>query len=503
MKMPLLIFNFSLLLLLVASGCSRDWPNAVTPSNEQAKIWPDYANLAIPYNIAPLNCEIKNSGEAFLFKLSSFDGKQSYTGTGKTVTFPLKTWRSIVEASRGKHLTLDIVVQRNGEWFKLLTTTNAVAHDPIDSALVYRLIPPSYERFQTLQICQRDLTSFNERTLFSNQQVSQEQCINCHTFKNYDGRNFAFHTRLYKGGTVIFRDGKAPLKTDLKDDNLYSGGAYPAWHPVDDNLFAFSVNKTRQTFLMTHNNKIEVLDSQSGLILYDANKNEVSPIHLADNQFATFPAWSPDGKTLYYTMAEMNNLPPVSDETNRLNEIALQSTNMFYHLVCRSFDKETKTFGVPRLLINAKESHASISFPSVSPDGTYLMMTVLRCANFPVWHKESDLWLYNIKTQESRALTELNSPEADSYHAWGSNSRWFVFGSRREDGIHTRPYLAYFNPTTGKAGKPFIVPQKYPHFYEETFLSYNRPELLSIPVPYSAEAIRQAVLQPAVKATFK
>jgi hypothetical protein len=199
----------------------------------------------------------------------------------------------------------------------------------------------------------------------------------------------------------------------------------------------------------------------------------------------------------------MNNLPPVSAETNRLNEIALQSTNIFYHLACRAFDKETKTFGVQRLLINAQKSRASISLPSVSPEGTYLMMTVLGFANFPIWHKESDLWLYNIQTQESRPLTEVNSPDADSYHAWGSNGRWFVFGTRRDDGIHTRPYIAYFDSASGKAGKPFIVPQRTPRFYKESFYSFNRPELLKVPVPYSAEEIRQTVLQPAAKATFK
>ncbi len=502
MKTSYAFFSLSFLTLVSICGCSAEWPDAAS-SHERARLWPDYTDLVIPHNIAPLNCELKNTGEACRFKLASFDGKDVYAGSGKTLAFPLKRWRSILEASKGQHVTLDIAVQRNGEWVKLLTTTNHVASDPIDPALVYRLIPPSYERFQTLRICQRDLTCFDERTLYSNQQVSNEQCVNCHTFQNYDGRSFAFHTRLHQGGTIIFREGKKPLKVDLKCDNLYSSGAYPAWHPVDNNLFAFSVNKTRQTFYMTHNNKIEVLDSQSGLILYDAAKNQVSPILLSDNFFATFPAWSPDGKTLYYTLAEMNNLPPVSEETNRLNEVALQSTNMFYHLVCRAFDKDTKSFGVQRLLINAQKSRASISFPSVSPEGTYLMMTVLGFANFPIWHKESDLWLYNIKTQESRALTEVNSHEADSYHAWGSNGRWFVFGTRRDDGIHTRPYIAYFNPASGKAGKPFIVPQRDPRFYKENFDSFNRPELLKVTVPYSPEEIRQAVLQPAVKATFK
>ena len=67
-------------------------------------------------------------------------------------------------------------------------------------------------------------------------------------------------------------------------------------------------------------------------------------------------------------------LPPASDETNRFEAVFVQSTNLFYHLVSRSFDPRAKTFGAPQLLVNGIQSKASIAFPRVSPDGTYLMM---------------------------------------------------------------------------------------------------------------------------------
>lgn len=490
--------------LLFAAGCTgRAWPDCAAAVPERAQLDPDYTDLTIPPNIAPLVCGIGNAGDAFRFRLASSDGSLSYRGSGQTVAPPLGVWRKILEASRGGPVTLDLCVRRKGEWVKLVTVTNRVAQESVDPALVYRRIPPSYERFNELSLRQRDLTSFKERTLYANSQVSREQCVNCHTFKNNDGRYFAFHARQHRDGTLIF-DGAAPAKkVSLKCDALCSGAAYPAWHPTDGNLFAFSVNKTRQVSYITYAGKIEVLDSQSGLVLYDAEKNEVSPIQLDDNLIATYPEWSPDGKTLYYTAAETSGLPPASDETNRFEAVFVQSTNLFYHLVSRSFDPTAKTFGAPQLLVNGVQSKASIAFPRVSPDGAYLMLTVLGFANFPIWHPESDLWLYNIRTREARALAEVNSPDADSYHAWGSNGRWFVFGSRRDDGIHTRPFLAYFDPATGRAGKPFLVPQKDPSFYRRNFMSFNRPELLKVPVPYSAEEIRQAMLQPAQQAGFR
>jgi len=75
-------------------------------------------------------------------------------------------------------------------------------------------------------------------------------------------------------------------------------------------------------------------------------------------------------------------------------------------------------------------------------------------------------------------LDEANGPDADSYHSWSSNSRWIVFSSRRLDGLYTRPFISYID-SQGKAGKPFLLPQKRPaEFYGNLMKSYNIPELV-------------------------
>ena len=79
----------------------------------------------------------------------------------------------------------------------------------------------------------------------------------------------------------------------------------------------------------------------------------------------------------------------------------------------------------------------------------------------------------------------INSDRSDTYHSWSSNSRWFVFASKRGDGQYGKPYFAYISPD-GTAGKPFVLPQKDPEHYDYTFKSYNIPELSSTPVPFDA-----------------
>jgi hypothetical protein len=71
---------------------------------------------------------------------------------------------------------------------------------------------------------------------------------------------------------------------------------------------------------------------------------------------------------------------------------------------------------------------------------------------------------------------ELNSDFTDSYHSWSSNSKWLVFSSRRDDGLTTRPYIAYID-NNGIASKPFILPQSDPEFYNSFLRSFNVPEL--------------------------
>ena len=72
---------------------------------------------------------------------------------------------------------------------------------------------------------------------------------------------------------------------------------------------------------------------------------------------------------------------------------------------------------------------------------------------------------------------ELNSNETDSYHSWSSNSKWLVFSSKRMDGRSTRPFIAYIN-SWDQMGKPFVLPQDDPAYYDNLVLSYNIPEFI-------------------------
>jgi len=64
-----------------------------------------------------------------------------------------------------------------------------------------------------------------------------------------------------------------------------------------------------------------------------------------------------------------------------------------------------------------------------------------------------------------------------AYISWSGNSRWFVFSSRRLDGMTSKPFICHIDKN-GTISKPFIIPQKDPYYYKTDHRNFSRPELL-------------------------
>ena len=375
-----------------------------------------------------------------------------------------------------------------------------VAEEPVDQYISYRLIQPSYVAYEKLSINQRDLTSFEEREIYNNMSVSNEavgQCINCHSYQNYKTDHMLFHMRQGFGGTMIV-NGDELRKVDLKTDETISAGVYPAWHPTL-NLIAFSTNKTGQSFHTKHLNKIEVQDTESDLILYDVDKNEVRSISEMEDELEVFPTWSPDGRKLYFCSA---HFAYQNDSIAKETEMIQRYTEVKYNLYSADFDPATKQFSNMELLFDAADSLGqSVTLPRVSPDGRYLLFAKAEYGCFHVWHEDADIYLMDLKTRKVQELKTVNSPRSESYPTWSSNGRWIMVDSRRDDGNYTRPFLAYFDQQ-GKVHKAFELPQKDPYFYTFFLRSYNRPEFMVEPVKVTPQQFTSKAKEDAVKAKF-
>ena len=207
-----------------------------------------------------------------------------------------------------------------------------------------------------------------------------------------------------------------------------------------------------------------------------------------DSIYETFPAFSADGKTLYFCAA--NALPDGSSDFQKVH----------YSLCSVSFDESTGSFGnhIDTLVdcsMCCDTIPGSVSFPRPSYDGRFLVYTYADYGQFTIWHHEADLWIMDLATGERRKLTNANSADTDSFHNWSSNSRWMVISSRRDDGLFTRPYFCHIN-AEGNASKAFMLPQKNPkRHYQELYMSYNVPDFISGSVAFDNVAAADIINQ--------
>jgi len=489
---------YSILFIIVGCKPKAELPGQYSEVDAEAQIYPDYKDVVVPPNIAPLNFIVRDSlATAYVAQLQG-GGQELLAAAAEDGVVQMDTteWRGLVSASKGNDISVSIYAKRPDGWIHFKPHKISVAEEPIDSYLSYRLIEPGYELYRQLGIYQRNLTTFEEVPVYENNREycdGENHCINCHNYRMGSTESMLFHVRANHGGTIIVQDGKAH-KIQLKDSTIITSGVYPSWHPTE-NLVAFSTNKTGQVFHLYHPEKIEVLDERSDLLLYDVTKNEVSHIIRTAADLETFPCWAPDGHTLYYCAANASHLlNPLLPDSLVTQQLMLKYDSVRYNLMSISFDPKTRSFGKPRLEVNAVAEDKSVSVPRVSPDGRYILYTKGDYGQFHIWHRSSDLWIKDLQTDSCYALTEANSPDVDSFHSWSSNSRWFVFSSRRMDGNYTRPFIAYFDKQ-GHAHKPFVLPQEDPEWDILLLKSYNVPELSRDAVRISMHDLHQCIYE--------
>ena len=474
-----LLFYLSAFILFPAllAGChNATVPEAFAEVNQSPHIYPDYCDVTIPLNIAPLTFEWDGPADEVVARFRAGDAE--VVCGGDKVQPDMDQWHTLTANAIGKAIGVEVFVRSGEQWSRYKPFSIYVSNDSIDPYISYRLISPSYVTYEELTLNQRCLENYDERVMVDNMLCSTElsgQCVNCHNYQQYDPNRMQFHARQKDGGTVISYGGQL-RKINMRNDSIISAGVYPAWHPWLP-LIVYSTNNTGQSFHTRNLNKIEVFDSASDLIAYDVQKNEVTNIENDSTEFEVFPCWAPDGKTLYYCSAHFEFRDTVSHDT----EVIMRAKEIRYNLYKKSFDPDTYTFGPRQLVYRADSLDRSVTLPRVSPDGRYLMFTIGNYGVFHIWHHEADLCLMNLADGSIRSMDEINSADTESYHSWSSNGRWVIFSSRRDDGGYTRPFIAHID-ADGRGSKPFELPQADPDYHRQFMKSYNIPEFMKGPV---------------------
>jgi len=440
---------------------------------------PDYSDIVIPCNIAPLNFQILEKGRAYRVRIHPDRGAAIEIG-GRTgsMRIPPGQWRALLDASRGHEVFVDVYVKgADGRWSQFQRITNTIAQEGIDETLVYRFMRPIYSAWKDIGIYQRNLANYDTSVILHGRSFG-EGCLNCHSFagNSPDTMTIALRSERYGSHTLLVRKGAV--------DKIGAKWGYTAWHP-GGRLAVYSINNVVQFFHTGGLEVRDVVDIDSALVCYHVDSGKaVCPPALSDkNRLETYPAWSPDGRYLYYCSApilwkDRNAVPPENYDKVK------------YDLCRVAYDADADRWGEAETVLAAQDTGLSILLPRVSPDGRFLLFCMCRYGCFPVYQTSSDLYLMDLATRKYQRLA-INSDYSESWHSWSSNSRWIAFSSKRQGGALTRTFFSYIDET-GQAHKPFVLPQKDPAYYDSLLETYSVPELLRGRVKVSRPMLARA-----------
>lgn len=485
--------------ILLIAGCNDNIAYVkkhCTAIGQLPKVKPDYAGIAIPPNIAPMNFMVLDSSSACFAEFASVNGKPFVVhGRKKTISIAAPAWKKLLSDNKGNPLRITIFTKdQKGRWFRYQDIVNTIAAEQVDRYCTYRLLNFQYSYWRELRIAERDLTSFAERTLVNTENYTQNfnandsnsesqnagfKCVNCHTPMNNDPQHFILQLRstAYGSETLIASGDSITL--------LSSRLGHASWHP-GGKYIAFSVYKVQQYFHAVGRQFIDVYDNNSFIVMYDViNRKVIAVPELSKKEvLATWPAWTPDGKFLYFCSTDVPWSDYKKEPPDNFNKTK-------YSLMRIAYNAENNSWGSVDTILSAQVTGLSISLPRISPDNRFCVFTMQNHGPYPYIDASSDLYIMEIATKNYRKLP-VNSEYNESWHSWSKNGKWMIFSSRRGGGIFTRLHLCHID-SAGNAGKPFVVPQRDPAFYDSFVKCFNVPEFAIEKVRFTERQLFSAV----------
>ena len=147
-----------LTIMLAFLGCKE------SANNLQSEIFPDYSDVTVPCNIAPLNFMVEGADNIAV----TIDGNSTYKfqTRGDILSFPIKKWKKMLQREVGNTLSVSVFVNSSED--KFATLKWLISPDSIDAFLSYRLIEPAYEVWSRIEIQERNMETFSTRLIGDN-----------------------------------------------------------------------------------------------------------------------------------------------------------------------------------------------------------------------------------------------------------------------------------------------------------------------------------------------
>ena len=178
------LYRFFVVGLTLCLTACNSWKTPESTVDARPVIFPDYTEVTVPSNIAPLNFMVEDAD--YIQASFSHNGIEGLRVKGKdgVIRIPLKKWREFLKTAEGGNIDVQVSVwnQECPEGMACASFPIHVVKDGIDPWISYRLIEPGYVGWRQLGIYQREMSSFEETPIVTNR-ASNTTCLNCHNYQ--------------------------------------------------------------------------------------------------------------------------------------------------------------------------------------------------------------------------------------------------------------------------------------------------------------------------------
>ena len=117
------------LLVLITVSCSSPGYQGAEKANDRLELYPDYAGITIPCNIAPLNFDVLSVADRCYVEMSG--GDKTFILKGPKVRIPERIWHKMLTEAKGNRISFKVFVKQDGKWLKYDPFTCTVARESI------------------------------------------------------------------------------------------------------------------------------------------------------------------------------------------------------------------------------------------------------------------------------------------------------------------------------------------------------------------------------------
>jgi len=344
-----------------------------------------------------------------------------------------------------------------------------------------------------MQWCLADISEYESPNVIMSR---QKACGSCHTFSQ-DGRIFGMDMDYKKDkGAYCLTTVRPQIRLNEKDfiswndfpktDDRQSTGLFSRISP-DGRYVVSTVNEI--SFLISIDDPYcsQLFYPLRGrLAYYSRLKKKIRSLEGADlpDYVQTDPSWSPDGKYIIFSRAEMNH--PLIQRLGR--RTIFPSRGLYIEQLNKRYPVKFNIYRIPfsdgrggraEPLNGASHNGKSNYYSRYSPDGKWIVFT--QSETGLVIQPDSTLYIIPAGGGSARKM-HCNLNIVNSWHTWSPNSRWLAFVSK-EISPYTKLYLTHIDEE-GNDSPPVLLGRLNKPDY-----AVNVPEFVNIP-PGGIESIR-------------